>query len=79
MQLPALYTGKTVLFGLIFVVCFPYFLQLTDKLVEQIFHCFLASSSAKPRKGAVIRRFLILQQLSEVDTAWQASSNFRLE
>ena len=31
------------------VVCFAHFLQLADKLVEQLLHRFLAASGAKPR------------------------------
>lgn len=49
------------------MVCFPRFLQLADKLVEQVLHCFLAASCAEPGQCAVVRSFSVLQQPSEVD------------
>ena len=44
-----------------FVVCFAHFLQLADKLVEQLLHRFFAPSRPKPRQGAMVRRFSVLQ------------------
>src|SRR5699024_10361765 len=44
------------------VVCLPHFLQLADKLVEQVFYGFSAPPGSKTGNGGVIRYLLAFQQ-----------------